>query len=46
MKKESLLKPLAKEKQIESGGSVPQKSAKPPFHVREEIAKISKVKCI
>ena len=38
-----ILRPIAKEKQRESGGTVPQKSAKPPIEVREEVAKISKV---
>lgn len=33
----------AKEKQIESGGAVPQKSAKPPIDTRQEIAQIAGV---
>ena len=41
------LKPViaakAKEKQIESGGAVPQKSAKPPIETRAEIAKAAGV---
>jgi len=41
------LKPLiaakAKEKKIESGGAVPQKSAKPPIDTREELAKVAGV---
>lgn len=41
------LKPLiaekAKEKKIESGGAVPQKSAKPPIDTRNELAKIAGV---
>lgn len=36
---ESFYKEKAKEKQIESGGAVPQKSAKPPIETRQEIAK-------
>lgn len=41
------LKPLlaeeAKKKQSEAGGALPQKSAKPPVEVREEIAKAANV---
>lgn len=33
----------AKEKEIESGGAVPQKSAKPPIETRQEIAKTAGV---
>jgi len=43
LKKEEFLKPIAKERQRESGGAVPQKSAKPPIDVREEVAKIAHV---
>ena len=34
---------MAKEKQIESGGAVPKKSAKPPIETRQEIAKAAGV---
>lgn len=41
------LKPIiaekAKEKQVESGGAVPQKSAKPPVDTRQELAKVAGV---
>lgn len=41
------LKPViaakTKEKQIESGGAVPKKSAKPPIETRQEIAKAAGV---
>jgi N6-adenosine-specific RNA methylase IME4/DNA-binding XRE family transcriptional regulator len=41
------LKPIvaakAKERQVESGGAVPQKSAKPPIETRKEIAKAAGV---
>lgn len=41
------LKPIvaakAKEKQIESGGAVPQKSVKPPIDTQKEIAKAAGV---
>ena len=41
------LKPVfeekAKEKQREAGGTVPQKSAKPPIETRNEIAKLAGV---
>jgi hypothetical protein len=41
------LKPIiavqAKEKQAESGGAVPQKSAKPPIETRKELAKVAGV---
>jgi N6-adenosine-specific RNA methylase IME4 len=40
---ESLFKHKAKQKQIESGGAVPQKSAKPPIETRQEIAKVAQV---
>lgn len=42
-----MLKPViekeAKDKQIQSGGAVPQKSAKPPIDTRQEIAKLAGV---
>ena len=43
LKAEPLIAAKAKEKQKESGGAVPQKSAKPPIDTREELAKSAKV---
>jgi N6-adenosine-specific RNA methylase IME4 len=40
---EDLFKEKGKQKQRDSGGSVPQKSAKPPIDTRKEIAKEAKV---
>jgi N6-adenosine-specific RNA methylase IME4 len=40
---EAIFKQKAKEKQRESGGAVPQISAKPPIDSREEVAKVAKV---
>ncbi len=42
LKKAEFLKPMAEEKQRESGGAVPQKSAKPPIDIRDNVAKIAK----
>jgi N6-adenosine-specific RNA methylase IME4 len=40
---EDVFKEKAKEKQKESGGAVPQISAKPPVETRQEIAKVANV---
>lgn len=40
---EDLFKQKAKEKQKESGGAVPQKSAEPPIETRKEVAKVANV---
>jgi N6-adenosine-specific RNA methylase IME4 len=40
---EGIFKEKAAQKKIESGGSVPQKSAKPPIDTRNELAKAAKV---
>jgi hypothetical protein len=40
---EPLIAGKAKEKQVESGGAVPQKSAKPPIDTRAELATLAGV---
>jgi len=43
LKLEGIIAAKAKEKQRESGGAVPQKSAKPPIDTREELSKLAHV---
>jgi len=43
LKLEDMFRTKAKEKQKESGGAVPQKSAKPPIDTRKELSKIAGV---
>lgn len=43
LKLEEVFRVKAKEKQKESGGALPQKSAEPPIETRKEIAKIANV---
>jgi hypothetical protein len=42
LRKEDILRPIAKEKQVEAG-KLKQKSAKAPINIRDTIAKASKV---